>query len=720
VGVADCAFAESEPVMTRSNMEGAPHIASSAPATQVSGKEKDQIAQAATPSQTPIGKPPPKNLSLKQLINTINHINFQDLNITVVFQHNKYQRILNLPAYPLPCKDERLVCQWVDPVDIELLLESYQFHCLNIPKGQQLIEVHPELRSISEQQIVFILPEICREISERKIHRHQCHDISVFMFQNGALFNGKLVDYGAFQFRIVVETISPQNYHWIDTQTPVTIVFTKGRDTLYSGECKIVKHDHGFHNRHFILAPTHRQTRRFISRQFRSTRQRLSPSLDAVFTHPLFGKNINLKIIDISGSGFSVEEENYLAVLLPGLKIPDLALSFSDGSCARCMAQVVYSKPHREGPTGSTLRCGIAILDMAIEDHIKLLALLHQANDAHAYLCHKVDMDSLWDFFFETGFIYPQKYEFIRNNKDKIKSTYEKLYHLSPSIASHFLYQENGRIRAHMAMIRFYENAWMIHHHAAVRSSNNRGGLMVLNQVSRFINDSYRLSSMKMDYVFCYYRPDNKFPNHVFGGTARNIRNPQICSVDNFAYFHYNPNTSEKQAELSGNWQLVPAVAEDLLDLQTIYENQSGGLMLRGLHLHPDQMNCTELVAAYANIGLKRNRHIFALNHREKLCAIVVINVADIGLNMSDLTNSIQFFVTHGIHLTYEVIQNTIAHLSGYLELMDTPVLLYPRDAARQAGVEFEKTYCLWVYDTHQNLDHYFRFLKRLLKFIQP
>jgi hypothetical protein len=105
VGGPDYVFAESELVMTRSNMEGAPHIAPSTPATQVSGKEKDQIAQAVMPSRNPIEKPPPKNLSLKQLINTINHINFQDLNITVVFQHNKYQRVLNLQAYPLPCQD---------------------------------------------------------------------------------------------------------------------------------------------------------------------------------------------------------------------------------------------------------------------------------------------------------------------------------------------------------------------------------------------------------------------------------------------------------------------------------------------------------------------------------------------------------------------------------------------------------------------------------------
>jgi hypothetical protein len=45
--------------------------------------------------------------------------------------------------------------------------------------------------------------------------------------------------------------------------------------------------------------------------------------------------------------------------------------------------------------------------------------------------------------------------------------------------------QENGRITAHMAMIRFYDAAWLIHHHAADASANHRGGLMMLNQISR-------------------------------------------------------------------------------------------------------------------------------------------------------------------------------------------------------------------------------------------
>jgi hypothetical protein len=438
-----------------------------------------------------------------------------------------------------------------------------------------------------------------------------------------------------------------------------------------------------------------------------------------VFTHPLFPKTINLKVHDISGSGFSVEEYAHLAVLLPGLIIPDFKLCFSDGSTIACTVQVVYSRPQGTDHDGDKLRCGLTILDMTAHDHIKILALLHQSSDANSYLNYKVDMDNLWDFFFESGFIYPEKYEFIEANKDKIKTTYEKLYRLSPSIAGHFIYQENGRILAHMAIVRFYEKSWLIHHHAAVRSAYNHGGLMVLNQVGRFINDSYRLDSMNMDYVFCYFRPENKFPSHIFGGTARNINNPQICSTDLFAYFHHKPS-GQDAAGLPDSWRLTPVSDEDLLDLKTDYDERSGGLMLRGLHLLPDAADNGKLAESYHRLGLTRDRLLFALRYEEKLCAIVVVNIADLGLNMSDLTNSVKLFVVHGGHLTSEVVDRTIDAVSDNMGLEEVPVMLYPQKAADDAGICYEKSYCLWVYDTHRNIDHYYRFLKRLLKFVQP
>ena len=50
-------------------------------------------------------------------------------------------------------------------------------------------------------------------------------------------------------------------------------------------------------------------------------------------------------------------------------------------------------------------KCGLALLDMELEDYGRLSALLHQAKNRSSYICNIVDLDDLWNFFFKTGFI---------------------------------------------------------------------------------------------------------------------------------------------------------------------------------------------------------------------------------------------------------------------------------------------------------------------------
>ena len=138
---------------------------------------------------------------------------------------------------------------------------------------------------------------------------------------------------------------------------------------------------------------------------------------------------------------------------------------------------MVFRKVATDKEKTRRLRCGLALIDMTALEHVKLLAMLHQVKDKNSYLCNDLDLDALWDFLFETGFIYPKKYALIHKNKEQIKQTYEKLYTRSPEIARHFVYQDNGAILGHMAMVRFWKSSWLIHHHAARKSALNRAGL---------------------------------------------------------------------------------------------------------------------------------------------------------------------------------------------------------------------------------------------------
>lgn len=682
------------------------------PDTEVGQSEKTSIALPPITPDKISATQPLTDISLKQLINILNLLNFQGQTLSVVFKHRIYSRTITLQACPLPCEDTHLVCRWTSGINIDQLIDSFQFQCLYVPKDQQLFEVNARAKGMDDLQISFTLPQVSREISERKVHRRPCKAVSVFMFQNGATFFGQLVDYGAFQFRVNISTIPPQTFRWIDQEETATIVFTKGEETLFSGECRIIKQQQSQNDRQLILEPVKHQLRRFSPREFRCSRHRLVPSPDAVFKHPLFSSQVSLRIYDISGSGFSVEEDMHTAVLLPGMIIPVLDLMMSDGSTLHCMAQVVYS--HRL-PDTIRVRSGLVILNMSVEAHTRLLALLHQAGDANIYICKKVDMQALWNFFFETGFIYPQKYKFIEAHKELIQATYDKLYNQSPGIASHFIYQADGRILAHMAMVRFYDRSWLIHHHAAIRSEYQLAGLSVLNQVGQFINDCHRLHSMHMDYAFCFYRPDNKFPAHVFGGATRHINNQSICSVDHFAYYHHHKSQIGNR-DLPKHWQLAPVSEDDVRDLNHFYAGLSGGLMLEGLHLDAAHIDCSEIKKVFQQIDLIRDRQVFALKYKEKLCAVFMANHADMGLNMSDLTNSITVMVVNGDPLNKDLLLAATGQVAHLYEQQEVPVLLFPQQTAVQLEIDTEKSYCLWVYHT-QNLDPYFRHLRRFLKF---
>jgi hypothetical protein len=534
--------------------------------------------------------------------------------------------------------------------------------------------------------------------------------------QNSTVFSGSLMDFNGFSFRVKLSAVAPQTFDWMNPEQPVNIVLSDEAVVYYSGECKVIRHTRGNTTRNYILEPLRKEIQRFKQKEFRSERYELTPSPNLVFQHPFTKMRVDLKVVDLSGSGFSVEEDKRNTALLPGMILPDLQLNFADSFKIKCSAQVVFRKS-MIAPNGEKwIKCGLALLDMDIRDHLKLIGILHQTKDKNSYICNDVDLDELWDFFFETGFIYPDKYVAIQKNKKQIKETYAKIYTRNPHIARHFIYQDKGTIFGHMAMLRFYESAWMIHHHAARKSSLNKAGLIVLDQIGRMINDSHRLHSLHMDYMICYYRPDNKFPSRVFGGAAKSIKDPKGCSLDGFAYLHFR-KSARPQPSLPADWQISETQSDDLQELADFYEHTSGGLMLDAIDLTPDKLDCNGLSNEYEKMGLNRQRRLFSLKKEGNLKTIFLVNSSNVGLNLSDITNCVKVFVTDRDDLDADTLREAISIVADITQKDDFPALLYPAAYADEQAIEYEKIYNLWVCSL-QFSDEYFRYLGRLLRFI--
>ena len=693
------------PVQSAPSSEGT-HAEQHPPSTPLQTEPLEEKAGAAS-----------NQLSRQRLVNKLNYLNFQDATILVTLKHTKYNHTIALKAKPQPCQDGELACRWSERKDLERLLRTYRFENLLVPDGQKLFQVHPHIINIDADGLRCRLPQSWREVSLRKVQRYPCRGIKVQVLQHSSLFNGRLLDFNAVSFRVSLKAVPPQNFQWINTDARVTVILSNDKETIYSGECRIIQQLHGLRRREFVLEPVNNEIQRFKHKKYRSVRQRMQPAPDIVFIHPFTGKLVDLKAVDLSGTGLAVEEETHNAVLLPGMIVPEMELSLADSIRIKCKAQVVYRKLIGDHLQNRRIKCGFTILDMDAQAHLKLLALLQQADDKKSYVCNQVDLDALWDFFFETGFIYPDKYEYIQRNKSSIKETYRKLYSVPSNISRHFIYQDQGLILGHMAMVRFYNNTWLIHHHAARSSVYNRAGLLVLNQIGRFGNAAYRLHSMHMDFLMCFYRQNNKFPHRLFSGAVKSIKDPKGCSEDTLAYLHFEALLAGAQ-KLPSPWDLSETTEEDLQELERFYEHISGGLMLHALNLSPGSEDQQELALEYRKMGFRRERHLFTLKCNDHMKAVFMVNFSDIGLNLSDLTNAVTAIVVDPEGLTADNFRNACFTLGERLDCKNMPVLVYPTDVMQCLPMPYDKLYSLWILDCQYG-DPYFSYLDRLVKYVK-
>jgi hypothetical protein len=100
------------------------------------------------------------------------------------------------------------------------------------------------------------------------------------------------------------------------------------------------------------------------------------------------------------------------------------------------------------------------------------------------------------------------------------------------------------------------------------------------------------------------------------------------------------------------------------------------------------------------------------------LKAVIVLNLSDIGLNLSDLTSCIKLIVVDPTDLPREIVNLTLSLLSINFSVEEITVLVFPRSYAEAQGIPSEKTYNLWVLDT-QYSDPYFDHVQKMINVVR-
>jgi hypothetical protein len=626
-----------------------------------------------------------ESISRKRLTSILNHVNFKENSVVVNLKRLRDGTILSLRATPEPCRGETARLTWSVnlPPDAET---AYEFADFLIDKGTRVIVVGGRSTDVGPSGITIFLPEHCQAISRRRTERFGSSSVRATLSRNGSTAVGFLRDFGGGFLKVTVAAREAGFLLKGGEEPPLYISLHRNGTAIYEGEGVVERRLAGGEDIDLVLAlaPSSGDG----SEESRETG--LDPALIAICRHPLSDRIIRLHVARVTYNTLVVNEDPKHAVLFPGLIVPEMRIDFGAGDSAQCVARVTG------GRDGTWF---MSILDMPIRDQRKLFTFVEKIMGMGSGVSVVIDPEDLVEFFFEAGFVYPEKYAGVARSREQLKAMLSRLYVDTPSISQHFVqYDREGAIEGHICMVRFYERAWVVHHHTAIGGAG--AGSAVLEQIFRYIYSYSGLPSTGMDYAMTYYRPENRFPNRVLGGFARSLNTPSLCSVDSFSYrhLHFDKNGGEHFGE--SKWLLAPSSHDDLLALEEFYESVSGGLTLKafGIDTRYYGQKTIDLDAEFKKAGMRRRKQVFSLKNDGKLKAVMTVLDSDPGLNMSNLLKCIHLFVVDDKGLPFDLLVGQLNRLSRFYEEQEIPLLLFPLSYMNEQGIAHEKVYDLLVF----------------------
>ncbi|MFZ5562833.1 MAG: hypothetical protein ACOZBW_02190, partial [Thermodesulfobacteriota bacterium] len=633
----------------------------------------------------------PSFVSKKALTNQINFLHFQGQGLPCRFEHGRTLASMTLFLRPEPCLGKNLVFLW--PADMVIHAGDWRLKAVTVPMKNARVHIDPHLLAFTARGACLRLPELAiREIIGENEPRRFLDNVCVKIHRDNLSVEGTINGISDNTVWVTVKDGAARDW----TGHGFNLVFMKDRQILFAGDYAVIDIQPETVGARLRMSPAAQTIRRFPPKKFRASRLNVLPTPDANAFHPLSGEWISMSVHDLSGAGFSVECGGTDPGLITGMVFSRMELNFAGAVSVSFSAQVVHRSVRKTEDGKSKALFGFAFIDMSVDDHLKLLGILHQKKDHHIRLCQAVDENSLWTFFFETGFIYARKYAALRENRTLIRETYRRLYHQAPSVSRHFIYRDKAEIIGHLSMLRLYHDAWLIHHHAARKHGGIKAGLSVLNHMAWFCYNSLWLEACHMRYLLCYFRPENTFPNFFFNEFANRLNDKAGCSTDTFAYLTARRRRGDPPA-LPPGWYLTEAGPEDLGVLSRHYTRHSGGLAVDAMDLSPAFSGPARLDKAYHDAGLKKERHLYALKNEDRLIAVALINVTDMALNLSDLSNCLTVFVTDEAGFTRDIWAVMVERLSRLFHQKRFPVLVNPVSYAENRGITFQKRYILWI-----------------------
>jgi len=372
-----------------------------------------------------------------------------------------------------------------------------------------------------------------------------------------------------------------------------------------------------------IRAETHRSSMRY---------RPADGQVELTFQTPFGDAPVHAKIIDITarGAGFLIDSAQCVCPV--GTILNRVTMRFSDGVDWHGRARVMSLRPSRERQ--GNVRCGIEFdISQPNEQH-NFVERLTKATRPRMGGASDVSASVLWQFFRDSGFLYPEKLESL--SEGAAVDTLSKVLVAPPSLTHSFVYRtRDNQIGAHMSASKVYPRTWELQHLAG--RQNASVSLMVPELILGV--SEYMEQLEDIDWCRMFFRPNNGWPAYAIGDYVARLGTEQSADITQYAYM-----VLEADGLVSEDSQMGIEVRsyedDDAPHIADHYVSRGKTTLMQSLQLNSDDLDLHSLDHEYAEIGLGRQREVAVAADSAGFRGFCLMEFSSMGLNLSELTSS--------------------------------------------------------------------------------
>jgi len=436
------------------------------------------------------------------------------------------------------------------------------------------------------------------------------------------------------------------------------------------------------------------------------------------FVHPFTGARKIAQILDISNYGVSVVMQDGKFAMPPGLMLEEASMQLPMSGRLNLGLRVKAFTPDEDALKVSMVFVNpTPMLVKSVSNYVQTI-LSSNLQDATYE-----DLNELWYFYFETGFIYKEKRRHLQQSAETVKETFRRLLKNNTPLLKKILYKEEGVIKGHVTAIKVFDRTLMVQHLNALKAKNESAAMQVVRAITSYFMDHKANMVAGNRFICFYYRPNNTYPSIVFGEAVKLINNESVCWT--FVYQYCLPS-GHHETVIDNDIKVAEADYTDLTELESLLIRNREYNILKLECLAREQLVSMTISEEFKEIGLYRYRKVFVAKHAvtgERVYA--VCNYASPGLNFSELTNGIKLFYDQENTPSAQVLIDALCEtaLQSYqdTDVKDPPLLLKTNQPI-PASYMIEKNYTLFALDINHTkkfknaTEHVFSNFKEFIK----